>query len=180
VQRACSVVGGAVRPSVTERLLEFGAVESQDYKTNPENKGDHQRETASDEHSRHRRAPAGGRLRAKRPPGSAIPVLQAVVGDPPALRVLPWHESIMKGRLIRLVAAMFSQPVPSPTGLDRARGPREPAHEALNPGYRGIFPCQRGLRRRSLRRAMRRARISSSRVRPGSMTSSMYPRSAAM
>ena len=109
MQRACGVAGGAVRPSVTERLLEFGAVESQDYKADPENKGDHQRETASDEHSRHRRAPAGGRLRAERPPGSAIPVLQAVVGDPPALSVLPWHESIMKGRLIRLVGAVFSQ-----------------------------------------------------------------------
>src|SRR5207253_591808 len=39
--------------------------------------------------------------------------------------------------------------------------------------HNGMLPCHLGLRRRSLRIAMRRARISSPRVRSGSITSSM-------
>src|SRR5205807_10113269 len=55
--------------------------------------------------------------------------------------------------------------------------PREQRQVVLSPGlqldHSGMLPCQRGLRRRSLREAMRSARISSKRVRPGSITSSM-------
>ena len=39
--------------------------------------------------------------------------------------------------------------------------------------HKGMLPCNRGLRLRSFRNAILKARISSHRVRPGSITSSM-------
>src|SRR5438094_668622 len=56
----------------------------------------------------------------------------------------------------------------------------EQGRHDLGHAHNGMFPCQRGLRLRSLCMAIRNARIKALRVRIGSMTSSTYPRSAAM
>ena len=102
MEGAGGVAGSAVRPSVAEGLLELGAVERENSQADDDDEHDHKHEATSDQHRGNGRALAG-RLGTQRPPRRTVPVLQAVVGNPPALRVLSWHESIMKGRLIGLV-----------------------------------------------------------------------------
>src|SRR5438093_12955217 len=81
-----------VRVAVAEPALKVGAVEHEDGQADPEQKHDDQREPAADQHRGHRRnPPALPRLRAYRPPRVAVPVLEPVLRDPAALRVLPWH-----------------------------------------------------------------------------------------
>src|SRR5258708_7724695 len=71
-------------------------------------------------------------------------------------------------------------PPPTPPSQSPPACHGHPNAPLAAPPYSGISPCSRRLRRRSFRTAILNARISSPRVRPGSITSSMYPRSAAM
>jgi len=90
-------VGVAVDVSVAETALEVGVVNREDHSRDDQNDYDDERESTADENCRQHRATPGRDLRTKRSPGRPIPVLQTIVGDPTTLRILPWHESIMKG-----------------------------------------------------------------------------------
>src|SRR5438270_5501614 len=135
-----------VVPAFAEALPELRAVD-QDDAADTEHDDDDEREPTADQDRRQRNAAAPRRrLSRDRAPGVPVPVEVTVVGDPAPLRVLVRH----------VRSSVF--------------GPRA--------GYRsgrqsGMFPCHFGLRVRSLRMATRSARMSSPRVRPGSITASM-------
>ena len=149
------LVGVAAREAVAEAALEVRVVDDRK-EPHDANHDDHQQgDAAADQACRQRRFARRRRL--------SVSDRRLTCDGPPGGAV-PVREPIVGDPTTLSVLARHS-------------GSLRPPEAAA---YSGMLPCQRGLRRRSLRRAIFRARISSPRVRPGSITSSMYPRSAAI
>src|SRR5712692_962410 len=92
VEWAVEVAAVVARPAVAEAALEVGVVQSKDGEADSEHEDDHERKPAADQDRRKRRDPSfGRRLHTGRPPGRAVPVLQAVIGYPTALGILFRH-----------------------------------------------------------------------------------------
>src|ERR1700680_1954144 len=94
-------VGAAVRPTVAEGVLKVGVAEHEHREGDADHEHHHRNERAPDQHHRPDRALPGclsaiwcGHRRALNPewsPGGAVPVEQAVIRYPPALRILSRH-----------------------------------------------------------------------------------------
>src|SRR5690348_5154905 len=112
-------VGIAARVPVAEPALEVGVGDQEDRSAYAKDQHDDQGEAAADEHRRHGRDAAALGRGTGRPPGGAVPILLAVVGDPPALGVLCRHRSKCIGAI---AAGVFADSPRLPSRRRRRQG----------------------------------------------------------